>query len=176
MVGYFPRHTIAWKIDEPAAFRALTLSVIESGLLAGIVLHLVHTFALAYIPEGRWVLFAILDAVLTLALFAAAASHLANYPLRHWLWRAPAFAAIAAAGTITTSAVLLTLNRERLGSVRANWHDWPSMAVHVLVFDVVSVSVFALLLAGVVQVVRSALIRHEHRTSTVDAVHEGRAG
>ena len=79
-------------------------------------------------------------------------------------------------GTITTNAVNYTLNRERLGSVRANWHDWPSMAEHVLVFDLISVSVFALLLAGVVQVVRSALIRHEHRASTVDAVHEGRAG
>lgn len=176
MVGYFPRHTIAWKIDEPAAFRALTLSVIESGLLAGIVLHLVHTFALAYIPEGRWMLFAILDVVLSLALFAAAAAHLANYPLRHWPWRAPAFAGVAAVGTITTSAVLLTLNRERVGSTRAHWDDWPSMAVHVLIFDIVSVCVFALLLAAVVQMVRSALIRHEHRTSTVDAVHESRAG
>jgi MFS family permease len=176
MVGYFPRHTIAWKIDEPAAFRALTLSVIESGLLAGIVLHLIHTFALAYIPESRGVLFAIVDVVLALALFAAAASHLANYPLRHWVWRAPAFAGVAAVGTITTSVVLLTINRERLGSMRANWHDLPSMAVHVLIFNVVSVCVFALLLAGVVQIVRSALLRHEHRTSTVDAVHEGRAG
>ena len=89
MVGYFPRHTIAWKIDEPAALRALTLSVIESGLLAGIVLHLVHTFALAYIPKVDGCCLRILDAVLTLALFAAAASHLANYPLRHWLWRVP---------------------------------------------------------------------------------------
>jgi hypothetical protein len=176
MVGYFPRHTIAWKIDEPAAFRALTLSVVESGLRAGIVLHLVHTFALAYIPEGRWVLFSILDVVLLLALFAAAAAHLANYPLRHWVWRAPIFALVAALGMAATSAALLSLHRERLGSTRAGWRDWPSMVLHLAALDLISISLFALLLAAVVQIVRSALLRHEHRESTVEAVHEGRAG
>jgi hypothetical protein len=176
MVGYFPRHTIAWKIEEPAAFRALTLSVVESGLLAGVVLRLVHALALAYIPEGRWVVFSVLDAVLVLALFAAAAAHLANYPLRHWLWRAPAFAVLAAVGTTATSAVLIAFHRERIGSAHANWHDLAPLAVRFVEQDVISVCIFAALLAGVVQLVRSALLRHEHRESTVDAVHEGRAG
>lgn len=176
MVGYFPRHTIAWKIDEPVAFRALTLSLVGSGLLAGVVLHLVHTLALAYIPEGRWVLLTILDAVILLALLAAAAAHLANFPLRHWMWRAPSFAAIAAMATIATSAVLVGLHRERVGSSHANWHDWPPMAAGFLITDVISVCLFAALLAGVVQVVRSALVRHEHRESTVEAIHEGRVG
>jgi len=176
MAGYFPRHTIAWKIEEPAAFRALTLSVVESGLLAGIVLRLVHALALAYIPEGRWVVLAVLDTVLFLTLFAAAAAHLANYPVRHWLWRAPTFAILAAAGGTATSAVLIAFHRERVGSAHANWHDLPSLAVRSVEWNVVSVCLFGLLLAGVVQVVRSALLRHEHRESTVDAVHEGRAG
>lgn len=176
MVGYFPRHTIAWKIDEPAAFRALTVSVLESGLLAGVVLRLVHALALTYIPEGRWVLFSILYAGLYLLLFAAAAAHLANYPLRHWLWRAPAFGAVAAVGMSAASAILLALHRERLGSGPADWGDWPSIALHLLTWDVGSICLFALLLAGVVQLVRSALLRHEHRESTIEAVHEGRAG
>jgi hypothetical protein len=176
MVGYFPRHSIAWKIEEPAAFRALTLSVVESGLLAGLILRLVHALALAYIPEGRFLLFAILDAVLFLTLFAAAAAHLANYPLRHWVWRAPVFAVLAAAASIATSALLIALHRERLGSGPAHWDDWPSMALHILAWDLISVCLFALLLAGVVQVVRSALLRHDQRESTVEAVHEGRAG
>jgi hypothetical protein len=176
MVGYFPRHTIAWKVEEPAAFRALTLSVVESGLLAGIVLHLVHALALAYIPEGRWVLFSLLDAVLFLTLFAAAAAHLANYPLRHWVWRAPAFAMLSALGSMGTSVVLIAVHRERLGSTRADWDDWPSMAVRAAAWDTISVCIFALLLAVVVQIVRAALLRHEHRDSTVEAVHEQRAG
>jgi hypothetical protein len=176
MVGYFPRQSIAWRFEEPAAFRALTLSVIESGLLAGIVLHLVRSLTLAYIPEGRWMLFALLDAVLFLLLFAAAAAHLANFPLRHWAWRSPAFGAIAAVGSMSASAVLMALHRERLGSVRAGWVDWPSMAIRSLAVDTVSVCVFALVLAGVVHIVRSALVRHEHREGTAAAIHEGRAG
>jgi hypothetical protein len=176
MVGYFPRHSIAWKIDEPAAFRALTLSLFGSGLLAGVVLHLVHTVAFAYIPEGRFVVFSIVDVVILLALLAAAAAHLANYPLRHWIWRAPSFATVAAIGTIATSAVLLALHRERVGSTRANWYAWPSLALRVFVVDLISVCLFAVLLAGVVQVVRSALIRHDHRESTIEAIHEGRVG
>jgi hypothetical protein len=176
MVGYFPRHSIAWKIEEPAAFRAVTLSVVESGLLAGIVLHLVHALALAYVPEGRWLVFSILGVILFLALFAMAAAHLANYPLRHWVWRAPAFALLAAVGSMGTSAVLIAFHRERVGSGLGNWHVWPSLAIRFLAGDLISVCLFALLLAGVVQLVRSALLRHEHRESTVEAVHEGRAG
>lgn len=176
MVGYFPRNSIAWKIDEPPAFRALTLSLFGSALLAGVGLHLVHTLALTYIPEGRFVIFSILDAVLLLALLAAAGAHLANYPLRHWVWRAPSFAAVAAMGTIASSTALLTLHRERLGSSSANWHALPSLALRVISTDLISVCLFAVMLAAVVQVVRSALVRHEHRESTVEAIHEGRAG
>jgi hypothetical protein len=176
MVGYFPRHNIAWKVEEPAAFRALTLSVVESGLLAGVVLHLVHALALAYIPEGRWVLFSLLDAVLFLALFAVAAVHLANYPLRQWVWRAPLFATLAALGGAGTSLVLIAIHRERLGSARADWDDWPSMSALALAWNTVSVCVFALLLAVVVHLVRSALIRREQRDMAVEAVHRGPPG
>ena len=175
MVGYFPRHSIAWKIEEPAAFRALTLSLFGSAFLAGVVLHLVRTLALTYIPEGRWALFSILEVLIVLALLAAAAAHLANYPLRHWIWRAPSFAAIAAIGAIVTSVVLVALHRERWGSSHAHWDDLPSMAAAFLITDLIAVCLFAALLAGVVQVVRSALVRHEHRESTVEAIHEGRA-
>ncbi len=174
MVAYFPRHTIAWKVEEPAAFRAITLSVVESGLLAGVLLRLVRALALAYIPESRWVLAGGAIAVLALALCAAAAAHLANYPIRHWVWRAPAFAVMAVVGKMATSLILIAAHRERLGSARADWDDWPSMAARALLWDLVLICVFALLLAAVVQIVRSALLRHEHRASTVVAVHEGR--
>jgi hypothetical protein len=176
MVGYFPRHSIAWKIEEPAALRALTLSVIESALLTGIVLHLIRALALAAIPEGRWVLFAILDVVRLLALFAAAAAHLANYPLRHWWWRAPAFAVIAAIGSMATSAALIAVNRERLGSARASWHDWPSMAATMLELNLIFIVLFALVLAGVVYLVRSTLLRREQREAAVSSSHVRRAG
>src|SRR5579862_3472685 len=159
MVGYFPRQSIAWKIEEPAAFRALTLSVVESGLLAGVL----YAIALAFTPAGRLLLVPILEALWYLGLFGAAAAHLANYPLRHWIWRAPAFAILAAVGTMATSAALIALHRERLGSARATWHDWPSIALRVLGHDLISICLFALVLAGVVQIVRSALLRHEHR-------------
>jgi len=165
MAGFFPRTTIAWRLEEPPAFRALTLSIVESGLLTGVVLRLVRALALAYIPERHWVLFALLRLILALALFAAAAVHLANYPVRHWLWRAPVFGLLAAIASMGMSLLLIAVHRERLGTSPAGWIDWPSLAWRVLAWDVGSVTVFALLLAGVVQVVRSALVRRERHSN-----------
>jgi hypothetical protein len=174
MAGFFPRTTIAWKLEEPAAFRAITLSIVESGLLAGVILRLVRALALSYIPERHWVLFSLLRLGLALVLFAAAAAHLSNYPVRHWLWRAPVFGLLAALAAMATSLVLIAVHRERLGTAPAGWVDWPSLAWRVLAWDVASVSVFAFLLAGVVQVVRSALVRRERSSPAPLSAASGR--
>jgi hypothetical protein len=176
MPDFFPRHSIAWKVEEPAAFRALTLSVLEIGLLTGVVLRLVRALALAYGPAGSLAFLVTLEIVLALARFGAAAAHLGNYPVRHWAWRTPLFALVVVAAQMATSLLLIAAHRERIGSARADWDDWPSMAWRALVWQTVSLCIFALLLAAVVQYVRSALLRHERRASTVEAVHEGRTG
>lgn len=176
MADFFPRHSIVWKVEEPAAFRALTLSVLEIGVLTGVVLRLVRVLALAYGPANNIVFLFGVGTVLTLLFFGGAAAYLGNYPIRHWVWRAPLFALTETAAEMTTSLLLIAFHRERIGSSRAGFEDWPSIARSAILWRTASVCVFALILAGVVQFVRSALLRRENRSSTVEAIREGRTG
>jgi hypothetical protein len=81
-------------------------------------------------------------------------AYLANWTLRSWLWRAPLFALIEAAGEMVTSLVLIALRREPEGAVRAEFHDWPSMAMRALLQSELSICLWAALLAGVILFVR----------------------
>jgi hypothetical protein len=177
MPGYFPRQSIAWKRNEAAAFRALTLSAVEFGVLTGVVLRLARALALARGPVGSspFIAGAYLAYVVvgTLVLLAATAAYLANYPTRRWIWRAPYFAAMEVVGEMATSALLLALQRERWGSARADWSDLPAMASSTFVLRLAIVCLFAALLAGVVQVVRTTLLRREQREAVVASTHEG---
>ena len=175
MPGFFPRHSIAWKVEEPAAFRALTLSVVEIGLLTGVIYRLVRALLLAHVP-GHPLYIAGIYIALALLLCGAAAAHLGNYPISTWLWRVPLFAVLEVCGEIGTSIVLVAAHRERLGTSPADWDDVPSMALSALVLRTLVLCTFALILAGVVQVVRTALLRHADRGSTVEAIREGRTG
>ena len=176
MADFFPRHSIAWKLEEPPALRRLTLSVVGLGLLTGVVFRLVRAVALAYGPAGNLVFLGLVSVVLALLLCGAAAAHLGNYPISHWAWRVPAFAGLEVAGEMATSLLLIAVRRERIGSGPADWDDWPSMALYALLSRTLTLCIFALILAGVVQFVRSALLRRENRASTVDAIHDRRVG
>jgi hypothetical protein len=82
------------------------------------------------------------------------------------------FAAIEAAAEALTSLALILAHREPMGSERAHVHDWLEIAASRFVWRIVGVCLFALLLAGVVQMVRYMLLRREHRLHTAVAVHE----
>ena len=171
MPSLFPRHTVEWKLEEPAAFRRLTLSLVEMAIITGIVIRLLRALALTRVgPSWGWLAGAFV--LLAVLLFLAATAHLSNYPVRQWLWRAPAFAAAEALTEMVTSLVLIALHREAWGTTRADFHDWPRMAAFTFLFRLLVVVGFAAALAGVVQVVRYFLLRHEHRAGTVAAVHE----
>jgi hypothetical protein len=81
-------------------------------------------------------------------------AHLANWTLRSWLWRAPLFALVETAGEMATSLVLIALRREPEGAARAEFHDWPSMALRALLQSELSICLWAALLAGVILLVR----------------------
>jgi hypothetical protein len=68
--------------------------------------------------------------------------------------------------------VLTALGRERLGTVEAHYTDLPLMARHALIGRALTVVPFALLLAGVVQLVRHMLLRRDHRLHTAIAIHD----
>ena len=57
-------------------------------------------------------------------------------------------------GEMTTSLLLIWVGREPYGSVRAEWHDWPSMAMGTLATRGLIVLLWSLLLAGIITVVR----------------------
>lgn len=173
MTPYFPRHTVEWpKFEEPAAFRKFTWSLVEMALVTGVLFRLYRALAMTTGPASSWVFLAAAFGFGALFIFGMATLHLGNFPLRHWLWRAPLFGAVEAAAESLTSLALILARREPMGSERANLQNWPEIAVSTLVWRVGGVIIFALVLAGVVQFVRYMLLRRDHRVHTAVAVHD----
>jgi hypothetical protein len=155
-VSFFPRQTIEWHIEEPRAFRRLSLSLVEMALVTGVLLRVYRSYVLTRGATG-WLLFGGALALGVLFLLFMTTAHLANFPLQKWVWRAPLFALIESAGEMATSLLLLWFGREPYGSVRAELHDWPAMAIGTLGIRGSIILVWALLLAGIVQIVRRVM-------------------
>ncbi len=81
MAKYFPRSTNEIRSEEPSAFRAATLSVVEMGLLTGLVLRIFRSVVLTHGSNSWWYLGGMF-AIGVVFLCAMATMHLANYPLR----------------------------------------------------------------------------------------------
>jgi uncharacterized PurR-regulated membrane protein YhhQ (DUF165 family) len=64
---------------------------------------------------------------------------------------------IECAGEMATSLLLIWFGREPYGSVRAELHDWASMAMGTLATRGLMILVWTLLLAGIVQIVRRTM-------------------
>jgi hypothetical protein len=156
MAKYFPRSTNEIRSEEPSAFRALTLSVVEMGLLTGVVLRIFRSVVLTHGSNSWWYLGGTF-AIGAIFLAAMATMHLANYPVRRWLWRAPTLAVLIAAGEMATSVLLILAGREPTGSGRAELADWPGMVGNVVLYRLTAVCGWALLLAAAVLVVRNLL-------------------
>ena len=156
MATYFPRTTNEIRSDEPSAFRALTRSVVETGLLTGVVIRIFRSVILTH-GSNSWLYLGGAFVVGALFLFGMTTAHLANYPIRRWLWRAPTLGVLVAGGEMVVSLLLIALGREPHGAVRAEFTDWPAMAVGVLLFRLTAVCAWALVLAAAVTVARSAL-------------------
>ena len=172
MTPYFPRHTVEWpKFEEPAAFQRLTRSLVEMAIITGILFRLYRALLMTAGPASNWVFLGSAFAIGMLFLFGMATLHLGNFPLRHWVWRAPVFGAVEAITEALTSLGLILAHREPMGSERASLQHWPEIVGSTLVWRVGSVIIFALVLAGVVQFVRYLLLRHDHRVHTAVAVH-----
>jgi hypothetical protein len=55
---------------------------------------------------------------------------------------------------MATSLLLIAVRREPEGAVRAEFHDWPSMALRAFLQSELSICLWAALLAGVILFVR----------------------
>jgi hypothetical protein len=176
---YFPRDNVAWHLEEPRVFRKLTLSLPAMAVAAGVLVRLIRV-GVGGISASWWGVFGAI-ALGMILLLTIATAHLGNYPVKQWLWRAPLFGLAEGAAEAGVSALLTMFGVEVLGSTRAHLRDWPSMATDTIIGTpglgfvdgrIVMVSLFALLLAGVVQVVRFLLLRSEDRDTTAIAIHE----
>ena len=155
-MSFFPRQTIEWHIEEPRAFRRLSLSLVEMSVVTGILLHVYRAYVLTHRANG-WLFFGGSLALGLLFLLFMTTAHLANFPIQRWAWRAPAFALLECASEMVTSLLLIWIGREPLGSARAEWHDWPSMAMGTLATRGLLILLWSLLLAGIVQIVRRVM-------------------
>lgn len=160
MPDFFPLHTATMRIEEPKAFRRFSLSLVEMALITGVLVRVYRSLVLTHGSAG----FGYIAGTMTLAvvfLVFMATAHLANYPLHHWLWRAPAFAALEVVGEMVTSLVLIWLAREPNGTVRAQFDDWPGMAMRAMLYRGLIVVLWSLVLAGIVAFVRTRFVKEE---------------
>jgi hypothetical protein len=161
--SYFPRDTTSFAAVEISALRALSLSSLEMGALTGVLMRAFRALALTHGSGTSWLYVGATYATGLVALFGLLALHVANFPVRRWPARVVLFVAAEVAAEMLVSAALIALGREPLGATgRATWADWPTLAARTLTFRAVAIGAFALVLAGVVQLVRLALGRRRH--------------
>ncbi len=153
MSNFFPRHSVEWRLEEPPAFRRLSISLVEMALLTGIVLRILRALTFTH-GRASWLFYGAAFVVGAIILLGMATAHLANWTIRSWLWRAPLFALLETVGEMGTSLLLIAMRREPEGAVRAEFHDWPSMAFRALLQSELSICVWAALLAGAIVFVR----------------------
>jgi hypothetical protein len=171
MSEFFPRSTVSWKIEEPAALRRFSLSLPYMALLTGVTLRLWRSYTLTHGAPDSWSWVGGTFLAGMVFLFLMATLHLGNYTLRHWTWRAPAFAIMESGAEIVMSLALTTIGLEPLGADTAEISDWLPTATRILFWRLLGISLFTLVLAIVVFVVRRVLLAAEERTSTAVRIH-----
>jgi hypothetical protein len=149
------------RIEEPRAFRRFSFSLVEMAIITGILVRVYRSLVLTHGSSGFGYIAGTMTIAILFIVFMATA-HLANYPLHQWMWRAPAFAALDVAGEMAASLFLIWLSREPNGTVRANFGDWPGMTMRALLYRGLIVVTWSLVLAGIIQLVRSrGLVKEE---------------
>ena len=160
MSDLFPLHTTTMRIEEPKAFRRFSLSLWEMALVTGVLVRVFRSLVLTHGTSSFGYIASTMSVAILFIIFMATA-HLANYPLHHWLWRAPAFAGLEVVGEMATSLLLIWLKREPNGTVRAHFDDWASMTFRTALYRGLIVVLWSLVLAGIVQIVRSRFVKEE---------------
>lgn len=150
------------RVREPAAFTRLARSLVDMALVTGIIARLYRAMVLSRSETAGGFFLASTLTLGALFLLAMATVHLSRFPLRDWLWRAPAFAALEGLVEMLASLLLIAMHRELIGTAAAQFSDWPGMAFGTIAWRILNISAFALVLAGVVKWVRYMMLRKEH--------------
>jgi hypothetical protein len=160
MPTYFPKDTATMRIEEPKAFRRLSLSLVEMALVTGLLVRVYRSVVMTHGSSSFVYIASMMTAALVFVVGMTTA-HLANYPLHQWVWRAPAFAGLEIVAEMAASLFLIWIGREPNGTVRAHYADWPSMMTRALEIRGLLVVLWSLFLAGIVQIVRTRLVKVE---------------
>ena len=162
MRDFFPRTTATWPAHNASRWRAFTRSVVPMALATGALLRLYRALVLTHGSESlTYVVGAFVGG--SVILFGMATLHLGNYPVRRWPPRVVAFVLLEILAELATSATLIALSLEPMGTGTATMYDWPVLAYHVAVRRTIALALYALVLAGVVQLVRIVLGRRDAR-------------
>ncbi len=162
---FFPRKTVAWKLEEPAPLRQLSLSLPYMALVTGVLLRLWRSYVLTHGAPDSWPWVGGTFLIGLVFLFLMVSIHLGNYTLRNWIWRAPAFAVLEAGVEILMSLALTTVGLEPLGADRAELSDWLPTSIRTLIWRLVGIMLFVMVLAVVVSIMRRILLVAEQRSS-----------
>ena len=154
----FPHHTDTFALPVPGSLGTISRSVLEMGVITGVVVRLGRSILLAG-ESPNLVYLGVVYVLGAVFLMGMAALHLSNYTVRRWLWHAPAFVLIEVAAEVLTSLLLIAVGREQRGTVSAHLHDWSTLAGLVLYWRAALLLPFAALLAVVVQLVRTWMAR-----------------
>jgi hypothetical protein len=162
---FFPRKTVAWKLEEPPPLRQLSLSLPYMALVTGVLLRLWRSYVLTHGAPDSWAWVGGTFLIGMVFLFLMVSIHLGNYTLRTWIWRAPAFAVLEAGVEILMSLALTTVGLEPLGADRAELSDWLPTGVRTLIWRLVGIMLFVIVLAVVVSIMRRILLVAEQRST-----------
>ena len=161
-------------IHEPPAVLRFSRFLLPMAIVTGVLVRLYRDVLLASTTSSSWAFLIITYLGQPIILLGLATAHLGNYPIKHWLWRVPLFGFTAGLAEAGMSGLLIAAHFERMGTAVAHGHEWSGIAIFTVAVDTIIVIVFGLVLAAVMQVIRFALLKREHRAHTVTAVHESR--
>lgn len=177
MASFFPQVTGAFKLEEPPAFRRFTMAPVAMGLVTGLVVRLYRAFTLSVGPSESMLYVGAAWVLGQLILLGMVTLHLGNFTLRRWLSLVPVFAVAEVVAEALASLLLIAPGLERIGSTRATFTDWPGIASGIGLWRLLTIVLYATLLAGIVQLVRYLLLKKGHREHTLEAVtHEHGVG
>ncbi len=147
-----------WDLEEPESFKKIARSPVELAAITGVLIRLFRALILTHGPVDSWVYLGSSLALGAIFLLTMATLHLGRFPVKEWPWRAALFAVVETAAEMGTSLVLISMHREPWGTVRAEYQDWQPMAVGVLFWRLVTVTLFALILGWTIYIVRTRLL------------------
>jgi hypothetical protein len=161
---------------EPPAFSKLARSTVEMALVTGVVVRLYRALVLTHTGDLSGLTQAALFLLGATFVLMMAATHLSRFPLRKWMWRAPAFAGLESLFESIASLVLILARREPIGTGAATMGDWPAIAGTIFLRHIIVICAFSALLALVVKIVRYQLLKREHAAWSAGAVRAGIPG